>query len=78
MEYTVLLTDEASKFIESLNTKMKAKVFRTIGLLKEFGYNLPEPHTKKIQGTKQLHELRVKLGTDICRLFFFITKIKPI
>lgn len=40
----------------------------------EFGINLAYPHTKKVQGNqyKGLWELRVKLGTDISRIFYFL------
>ncbi len=53
---------------------MQAKIQRTIDLLKEFGYTLPQPHSKKIIGAKGLYELRVQLGTDITRLFYFYWK----
>ncbi len=76
MEYKVELLEQAAKFILSLPVKMQAKIQRTIGLLKEFGYSLPEPHSKKIQGIEDLYELRVKLGSDICRLFYFHWKEK--
>jgi phage-related protein len=71
MEYQVELLEEAVKFILSLPIKMQAKIQRTIELLKEFGYLLPEPHSKKIKAVDDLYELRVKLGSDICRLFYF-------
>lgn len=47
MEFKVELTEEVVNFILSLPIKMQAKIQRTIELLKEFGYNLPEPHSKK-------------------------------
>ena len=55
---------------------MQAKIQRTIELLKEFGYLLPEPHSKKLKSIDYLHELRVKTGNDICRLFYFHWKDK--
>ena len=64
------------EFILSLSVKMQAKIQRTIELLKEFGYLLPEPHPKKVKGVKNLYELRAKLGSDICRLFYFYWKEK--
>ena len=66
--------EDAVEFILSLPIKMQAKIQRTIGLLREFGYLLPEPHSKKIQGIEDLYELRVKLGSNICRLFYFYWK----
>jgi len=74
MNFRVELLDEAVNFILSLPVKMQAKIQRTIILLKEFGYSLPEPHSKKIRGTENLRELRVKYGSDICRLFYFYWK----
>jgi hypothetical protein len=60
MDYEVELLEEAVEFIISLSVKMQAKIQRAIELLKDFGYLLPEPHSKKIIGFKDLYELRVK------------------
>ena len=76
MIYKIELTEEAMVFILSQSVKMQAKIQRTIYLLAEFGNMLPEPHSKKIRGSKDLYELRVKLGSDICRLFYFYWKEK--
>ncbi len=71
MRFQVELLEDATNFILSQPVKMQAKIQRTIGLLKEFGYELPEPHSKKIKGKRKLYELRIKLGSDICRMFYF-------
>ncbi len=76
MNYQVELTEEVVEFITGLPIKMQAKIQRTINLLKEFGYALPEPHSKNMKTVDDLSELRVKLGTDICRLFYFHWKDK--
>lgn len=76
MDFTVRLLKPAHDFIESLPEKMQTKVYRTIDLLREFGYQLPEPYSKTLSGTPGLKELRVKLATDICRLFYFHHKNK--
>ena len=76
MNFKVILTEEASRFIVSLPVKMQAKIQRTIDLLKEFGYMLPKPHSKKLIGIKDLFELRIKLGNNVCRLFYFHWKNK--
>lgn len=76
MNYQVELTEEVVDFITGLPIKMQAKIYRTINLLKEFGYTLPEPHSKKIKNVNDLSELRIKIGTDICRLFYFHWKDK--
>jgi len=76
MKFEVKLTEQVIQFIISLPVKMQAKVQRTIQLLEEFGYTLPEPHSKKIKTTKNVYELRIKQGNDICRLFYFYWKDK--
>ena len=76
MDFTVRLLAPAYDFIESLPGKMQNKVYRSIDLLREFGYRLPEPYSKTLKGTPGLKELRVKLATDICRLFYFHHKEK--
>ena len=76
MDFQVELTEEVIEFILSLPNKMQAKIQRSINLLKEFGYSLPEPHSKKLKSVVDLYELRVKLGSDICRLFYFYWKNK--
>ncbi len=76
MKFDVELLEPAVEFILHQSIKMQAKIHRTINLLEEFGYQLPEPHSKKLSVVKNLYELRIKLGTDICRLFYFYWKEK--
>jgi phage-related protein len=71
MSYSVKLTEQALGFLNELETKLRAKAYRTIGLLKSFGRDLRMPHSRKIVGAKELYELRVKQGANICRLFYF-------
>jgi phage-related protein len=61
-------------FLASLPAKHRAKALRAIDLLEEFGPLLRAPHVKAIQGEayKGLWELRVKLGSDISRIFYFL------
>ena len=64
--------ESANAFIRSLSPKLRAKALRTIELLQEFGFKLCEPHSKTfVVGTDGLKELRIKVGTDICRIFYF-------
>jgi len=74
MKFQVLITEEANEFLDSLPVKMEAKARRTIDLLRKYGYMLPEPHSKKLKTVGEIHELRVKLGNDICRMFYFYWK----
>jgi len=62
--------DPANELLESCSSKMQAKILRTIDLLERFGSNLPQPHAKKLTGYN-LKELRVKLGSNIIRMFYF-------
>ncbi|MBB6482686.1 type II toxin-antitoxin system RelE/ParE family toxin [Spirochaeta isovalerica] len=71
MGYEVRVLQPAVHFLETLDVKMKAKAYRAISLLQEFGPFLTEPHSKKITGIKNLYELRVKQSSNICRLFYF-------
>ena len=71
MRHEILILEKAKKFLDELELKLKAKSFRAIQLLSEFGPNLPEPHSKKIVGVSGLFELRVKQGSNICRFFYF-------
>jgi len=76
MDYEVQILEPATSFLKSLNLKLRAKAYRTIRLLGEFGPFLSEPHSKKIKGYKSLYELRVKQGSNICRFFYFHQKDK--
>jgi phage-related protein len=44
---------------------------RCPALVVSFGPVLTLPHSRKIGGTKDLYELRVQQGHNICRLFYF-------
>ncbi|MBM9575544.1 type II toxin-antitoxin system RelE/ParE family toxin [Leptospira sp. 201903070] len=74
MKFKVQLLEPAEEFLLKLENKLKAKAFRTIELLGEFGPELREPFSKKIQGFEGLFELRIKQGSNICRFFYFFEK----
>ena len=57
-------------FLDSLPRKHKAKAFWEIELLATHGTGLTLPYVKHIDG--ELWELRVKFGSDISRIFYFI------
>jgi phage-related protein len=71
MGYSVVLLKKAEEFLDILEPKLAAKAFREIELLKEIGPMLSFPHIRKIEGTEKIYELRVKQGSNICRLFYF-------
>jgi phage-related protein len=58
-------------FINTLSTKDKAKILREIDMLEEFGFALGMPYIKKMEGTDELWELRVKIGSNNYRIFYF-------
>lgn len=60
-------------FLYSLEPKLRAKAFKDIELLREFGNDLREPYVKAIKGknNKDLYELRIKFSNDIARIFYF-------
>lgn len=60
-------------FLNELPVKLRAKNFRELSLLGEFGTDLPAPYAKQLRGkeVKGLWELRVKLASDITRIFYF-------
>ena len=71
MPYQVRLMAPAARFLDSLPLRFRTKAYRSIGLLREFGPFLREPHAKKVTGQPGLMELRVGFGSDICRMFYF-------
>jgi len=71
MPFQVLLLEPVVEFLEGLPARLRAKAFRTVQLLREFGPALSQPHAKAVAGQRGLRELRVRLGSDICRLFYF-------
>ncbi|BDA80223.1 hypothetical protein LPTSP3_g31530 [Leptospira kobayashii] len=76
MAYKIQLLEPAEEFLTNLESKLKAKSFRTIELLRDFGPELREPFSKKIQSINDLFELRVKQGSNICRFFYFFERDK--
>lgn len=74
-EYEVLFydkadgTEPAKEFILSLDTKMRAKMLRTVSLLAANGPELREPSSKPLGDG--IFELRAKVGSDISRILYF-------
>jgi phage-related protein len=71
MAYEVSVLQPAHEFIDEMETKLRARVYWVIDLLKEMGPFLGEPYSKKIKDQKGLYELRVQSGNLGCRLFYF-------
>ncbi len=56
-------------FLNSLDVKMRAKMFGMIGLLQEKGNQLREPYSKHLEDG--IFELRCKVGSNITRVLYF-------
>ena len=56
-------------FLNSLDVKMRAKMFGMIGLLQEKGKQLREPYSKHLDDG--IFELRCKVGSNITRVLYF-------
>lgn len=59
------------QFIQQQSPKEQAKILREIDLLEEFGLALGMPHIKKMQGSEDIWELRIKHSTNNFRIFYF-------
>ena len=57
-------------FIDSLDTKSRARVARTLDLLEEFGIDLGMPYARHLE--KQLWELRVRHSRNRYRIIYFL------
>lgn len=69
-------TEPAKDFILSLDTKMQAKMLRTIQLLSDNGTHLRMPYSEHL--TDGIFELRAKVGSDISRVLYFFVIGKKI
>lgn len=58
-------------FLKSLDTRLRAKVYRGIDLLADHWPYIGEPHVRRVSGYEGLWELREQLGNTRVRLFFF-------
>ena len=59
----------AKKFIDSLDAKMKAKVFGRLELLEEHGSRLGMPFSRHLENG--IFELRTNAGNNITRILYF-------
>ena len=65
-----------TEFLESLTDKHRAKVLRGMQLVQEFGPELGMPYVEMIHNGIQC--LRIKHGSDIFRVFFFVGTARTI
>lgn len=59
----------AKDFLLSLDEKMKVKALGIVELLQEYGNQLREPYSKPLEDG--IFELRIKVGNNITRVFYF-------
>lgn len=57
------------EFLNSVNPKMRAKIYGLMGILQEKGNMLREPYSKHLEDG--IFELRCKFGNDITRVLYF-------
>ena len=62
-------TEPVREFLNSLDIKMRAKMYREIDLLVMNGPELREPHSKYLDDG--IFELRAKQSSDISRVLYF-------
>lgn len=59
----------AEDFINTLDLKMAAKVYRLLTMVADNGPDLREPYSKHL--SDGIFELRAKVGSDITRVLYF-------
>ncbi len=57
------------EFINSIDVKMRAKIYGLLEILEEKGNLLREPYSKQLEDG--IFELRCKYGSDITRVLYF-------
>lgn len=62
--------DHFEKFLKGLDTKVQNKVFKIIEAIETLE-RIPSNYLKSIQGVQGLYEARIKLGSNIWRVFCF-------
>jgi phage-related protein len=66
----IFYKDYFEKFFINQSEKVKSKIIWTIELIEELE-RVPETYLKHIESTEGLYEIRIKLGSDIFRIFCF-------
>ena len=73
----IFYKDYFEKFFIQQTEKVKAKIIWTIELIEELE-RVPEGYLKHLESTEGLYEIRIKLGSDIYRVFCFFDQGKLI
>ena len=64
-------TIPVQEFLDALSVRHCAKALREIDILEEYGRKLTLPYVKHIKN--KLWELRIKSGSEISRIFYFVS-----
>lgn len=75
--YVVSYKNYFDKFFNIQTKKVKSKIIWTLELIEDLE-RVPEKYLKHIAGTDGLYEVRVKLSTNIYRIFCFFDEGKLI
>ena len=62
-------------FFSKQNKKVRAKIVWTFDLVEEL-QRVPETYLRQIVDTEGLYEIRVQLGSNIFRIFFFFDQVQ--
>ena len=73
----IFYKDYFEKFFIKQTEKVKAKIIWTIELIEELE-RVPDVYLKHLESTEGLYEIRIKLSTDIYRIFCFFDQGKLI
>ena len=73
----IFYKDYFSEFFIGQRQKVKDKIIWTLDLIETID-KVPEIYLKHLEGTEQLYEIRVQLGSDIFRIFCFFDNGKLI
>ncbi len=63
------------EFLRQQNTKVQDKIYKVIEIIETYE-RVPSNYLKHLKGTNGLYEARIKLGSNIWRVFCFFDKGK--
>ena len=66
----------AQEFIHNLDIKLKAKAYKEIEILEEFGTQIKMPYSRPMQDG--IFELRIQSSNNLARVFYFFVVNKKI
>lgn len=73
----VFFKDYFERFFIQQTEKVKARIIWTLNLIEDIE-RIPEVYFKHIESTNGIYEIRIKLGSDIYRIFCFFNQGKLI